>query len=151
MKDISEVWDTLSSTDRASLTEILFGKNRANVGLAMIQAFQSGQIEAAYEDAQNSAETATKEYERMMEGIESHLAALKGQFQELANTVIRSDFINNTVQLATTILKLLTLIADKLGTFPMLIAGVTTALNIKSGKGRPKPNMPIYAPLQFCA
>lgn len=151
MKDISEVWDTLSSTDRASLTEILFGKNRANVGLAMIQAFQSGQIEAAYEDAQNSAETATKEYERMMEGIESHFAALKGQFQELANTVIHSDFINNTVQLATTILKLLTLIADKLGTFPMLIAGVTTALNIKSGKGRPKPNMPIYAPLQFCA
>lgn len=151
MKDISEVWDTLSSTNRASLTEILFGKNRANVGLAMIQAFQSGQIEAAYEDAQNSAETATKEYERMMEGIESHFAALKGQFQELANTIIHSDFINNTVQLATTILKLLTLIADKLGTFPMLIAGVTTALNIKSGKGRPKPNMPIYAPLQFCA
>ena len=145
LKDVSKIWNTLSATNRANLTEIMFGKNRANVGLAIIQAFQSGQIEAAYEDATNAAGTATKEYEEMMEGIEAHFSALKGQFQELANTIISSDLVNNTVQGATEILKVLTLITDKLGVLPTLISAIYTTRYVKYGKGKLKPNMPTYA------
>ena len=151
MKDISEVWDSLSSTNRASLTEILFGKNRANVGLAMIQAFQSGQIEAAYEDAVNAAGTATKEYNEMMEGIESHFNALKGQFQEFANAVLNSGLIKFVVDSATTILKLLTEITNKAGTFTTVLLTFHTISTFKWNKGKLKLNVPIYAPLQLCA
>ena len=54
MKDIASVVDDLTSTDRASLYEILFGKNRMNQGAAMIQAFQSGQIDSALKAALSS-------------------------------------------------------------------------------------------------
>ena len=44
MEAVSKVIDKLSSTEQASLMEILFGKQRGNQGAALIQAFQSGQV-----------------------------------------------------------------------------------------------------------
>lgn len=61
LKDISEIYNDLVDTDKASLTEILFGKLRANQGVALLTAFQSGQIEKAYETAVNSTGSAMKE------------------------------------------------------------------------------------------
>lgn len=151
LKEISEIYNDLSDTSKASLTEIMFGKVRANQGLAVIQAFQSGQIEKAYETAVNSAGSATEEFDKLSEGIAAHVQDFKQAFETLSNTIIDSDLIKFVVDSGTTILNILSTITDTLGTLPVLIAGVTTALNIKSGKGRPKPNMPIYAPLQFCA
>ena len=124
LKDVSEIWDTLSSTERASLTEIMFGKLRANQGLAIIQAFQSGQIEKAYEASINAAGTATKENEEMMKGIEAHIDALKGAFEELANAVMDSGFLNSIIDSGKTILNLLTWITKNLGTLTTIGAGV---------------------------
>ena len=39
LEQISKVYDDLSDTSKASLTEILFGKLRANQGVALISAF----------------------------------------------------------------------------------------------------------------
>ena len=58
LKDISDVYNDLSDPTKADLTEILFGKMRGNQGVALIQAFQSGQIQKAYETALNSAGSA---------------------------------------------------------------------------------------------
>lgn len=71
LKDISEIYDKLSDTDKADLTEILFGKMRGNQGIAIIQAFQSGQIDKAYEAAKNSAGSAQKEFDRWSQSIEA--------------------------------------------------------------------------------
>lgn len=124
LKDISEVWDNLSSVNRASLTEILFGKNRANVGLAIIQAFQSGQIESALESSLDSAGTAVEENERLMQGLQASLNALKGAFQDLSNAVMSSGFLKGIIGGATDFLKVLTLIVDKVGTLPTLLAAI---------------------------
>ena len=64
MADIAEVLPKLSETDQANLIETLFGKNRANQGQAILQAFQSGQIQKAYQTALNSAGSAQKEQDR---------------------------------------------------------------------------------------
>ena len=71
LKDISEIYDKLSDTDKADLTEILFGKMRGNQGIAIIQAFQSGQIDKAYEAAKNSAGSAQKEFDAWSQSIEA--------------------------------------------------------------------------------
>ena len=124
LKDISEVWDNLSSVNRASLTEILFGKNRANTGLAIIQAFQSGQIESAFESSLDSAGTAVEENERLMQGLQASLNALKGAFQELSNTVLKSDFLKTIIAGATDFLKVLNFIVDKVGALPTLLGAI---------------------------
>lgn len=124
LKDVSEIWDTLSSTDRASLTEIMFGKLRANQGLAIIQAFQSGQIEKAYDASINAAGTATKENEEMMKGIQAHINALRGAFEELSNAVIDSGFLKAVIDSGKTIVEILTWITKNLGTLTTIGAGV---------------------------
>jgi len=134
MEDVAEVWDSLSSTNRASLTEILFGKNRANIGLAIIQAFQSGTIQKAYKDSVKSAGTATAEYEKMMDGIESHSNALKGSFQELSNTILNKETINFFIDSGKRITDILTFIFKQAGSlsvvFGVLLATISATTKV---------------------
>jgi TP901 family phage tail tape measure protein len=110
IEDIANIWDSLNSTNRASLTEILFGKNRANIGLALIQSFQSGQTQNALKDVQQSMNVATNEYNKMMEGIEAHSNALKGAVEQLSNTILKKETVNGFIDFAKRIVDFLTLI-----------------------------------------
>ena len=71
LKDIANVINDLNGTDASELVQLLFGKNRANVGTAILKAFQSGQIEKAYEAAKNSAGSAQEEFDRWSQSIEA--------------------------------------------------------------------------------
>lgn len=71
LEDVSEIYDDLSSTDRADLLETLFGKQRGNQGAALIQAFQSGQIQKALKATENAAGSAMQEQERWMQSMEA--------------------------------------------------------------------------------
>lgn len=121
MKEISEVWDELNSKDRASLSEILFGKVRSNQGAALIQAFQSGQVEKALNTSLNSQGSAMKEYERWMQSLEAKTNQFKAAYQNLAQTVLNSDFLKGAVDTGTNFLNVLTKIIDKIGIIPTLL------------------------------
>ena len=148
LKQISEIYNDLSDTSKASLTEILFGKVRANQGLAIIQAFQSGQIEKAYNTAVESAGSAQEEFDKLSEGIQAHINDLKQAFETLSNTIINSDLVKFVVDSATTILKLLNELIDTFGTLPTILAGIAAIGGVK-GVGKLKPNMPKLVLLQL--
>lgn len=93
MRDISEIYDELGSKDRASLTEILFGKNRGNQGAALIQAFQSGQVEKALAATLEAEGSAMQEQERWLESIEAKLGQLSAAWQTLFNDFLSSGII----------------------------------------------------------
>lgn len=131
LKEISEVWNNLNSKSRASLQEILFGKTRANQGLAILNAFQSGQIEKAYNTAIESAGSAQTEFEKMSEGIESHINSFRQAFESLSMALINSDGIKNSVDTGTAFLEVLTKIIDKFDLLPTALAGLATVGGIK--------------------
>lgn len=133
IKDIASIWDTLSDTSRASLTEIMFGKNRANVGLALIQSFQSGQTQRAFEDVTNAAGTATEEYAEMVDGITATTNAFKQAFESLSNTVIKSDFLKGLINAGTKILEILDASSEFFGALPTLLAPIATIFSFKAG------------------
>lgn len=147
LKDISEVYNDLSDPSRADLTEILFGKNRANQGIAILQAFQSGQIEKAYEAAENSFGSATAEYDKMSEGIEAHINDLHEAWEKLSNDFINSDFLKTAIDFGTKLIDILDALIQKVGAFPAITGAIAGGLSFK-GVGRPKPNMPNHALLQ---
>lgn len=107
MMDISAVFDDLTSTERASLSEILFGKMRGNQGAALIQAFQSGQIQEAYEMAINSAGSASKEQERWMESLEAKTQKFESAWQSLSNTIGGSGFFGDIIDTGTELLNII--------------------------------------------
>lgn len=131
LKEISEVWDELNSKSQASLQELLFGKTRANQGLAILNAFQSGQIEKAYDAAIESAGSAQTEFEKMSEGIESHINSFRQAFESLSMALVKSDGIKNSVDTGTVFLEVLTKIIDKFDLLPTALAGLATVGGIK--------------------
>ena len=102
MEDISKVYNGLSDSDKAGLTEILFGKQRGNQGAALIQAFQSGQIQKALETTLNAEGSAMQVQERWMESLAAKIQQLEAAFQSLSNTVFDSDILKSIVDLGTT-------------------------------------------------
>lgn len=137
MKEIADVMDELSSTEQASLTELLFGKQRGNQGAALIQAFQSGRIEEAYQSAINSAGSAMAEQEKWSQSLEAHLGELKATWQEVSQTFLDSEFLKDAVDVATLFLEKLVDIGEFLdgdgifgsfGLFPTVISGIVGAI-----------------------
>lgn len=147
MKEIADVMDELSSTEQASMTELLFGKQRGNQGAALIQAFQSGQIEKAYQSALKSSGSAMAEQEKWSESLQAHLGELKATWQEVSQTFLDSEFLKNAVDAATTLLERLVDIGELLdgdgffgsfGLFPTVITGITTVIASFKNVGRDK-------------
>lgn len=149
LKDISEVINDLSDPDRANLTEILFGKMRANQGLAIIDAFQSGRIEEAITDVSESAGTAIAEIDKYGESITAHITEFKNQWQKFSNDFFDSDSLKGIIDFGTKFVELLDKIVNKFGSLSTVI---TTIVGISAFKGAGKqeniPNMPNYALLQ---
>lgn len=131
MADIAAVYDDLSSTEQASLTEILFGKMRGNQGQALIQAFQSGQIQKAYETAKNSAGSAAAEQEKWMESLEAKTQQLQAAWQELSQTFLDDGFLKGLVSAGTGLVSVLTEIIDHLGTISTLSGAAIAAMSYK--------------------
>ena len=132
MKEIADIYDELSSTNKASLLEILFGKQRGNAGSALIQAFQSGQVEKALEAANNSAGSAMAEQEKWMESLEAKTSQLKAAWEELSSVVLDSDFLKKVVDSGTSLLSVLSKIIDNVGVLNTALAGAAIYKTIKS-------------------
>ena len=102
LEEVSKVIDKLSDTERADLLETLFGKNRGNQGAAVLQAFQSGQVQKALEATLNAEGSAMQEQERWMQSLEAKTQQFEAAFQSLSNTVLDSDLLKFFVDLGTT-------------------------------------------------
>ena len=133
MEDIASVFESLSSTEQASLSEILFGKMRGNQGQALLQAFQSGQIQKAYETALNSDGSAYAEQEKWMESLEAKTQQFEAAWEGLSNTIGGSGFFGDIIDAGTDILNIIDGIVggiDELGVgVPALIGLVSAGLS----------------------
>lgn len=142
LEQVSKVYNDLTDTDRASLTEILFGKQRANQGVAIIQAFQSGQIQKALDASVNSANSAQTEFDKWGESLEAKLNNVQSAFESLSDTVVNSDLISFGLDTLTGFINGLNDIVKTLGEIPILITTIVTALSMKN-VGEQNLNTPV--------
>lgn len=132
MEDIADVYDDLSSTEQASLSEILFGKQRGNQGAALINAFQSGQISKALAASQNADGSAEAELDKWNESIEAALGRLEATWQTFSTHMLDSDLVKGVINTGNEILKVIDSIMQAIGSIPSAIAGVGIVATIKS-------------------
>lgn len=136
LEDVSEIIDDISSTDRADLLETLFGKNRANQGAAVIQAFQSGQVQKAYQATLNAEGSAQAEQSRWKESMQAKIQEFQAQFQELSQVVLDSDFLKGLIDGGTDLLGVLTQVIDKFGILKTLFTTIGGGWLTKNGFGK---------------
>ena len=124
LKGISEVWDHISQVDQAALLETIAGKQRGNQIAALIQSFQSGQVEKALEASMNSAGSAYAEQARWMESLEAKTKQFEAAFQSLSNTMISSDFLKGLVDAGTGVVSVLDKIFQHMSTLVPISAAL---------------------------
>lgn len=132
LKGISKVWSDISQVNQAALLETIAGKQRGNQISALIQAFQSGQIEKAYEASVHSDGSAMQEQERWMESLEAKTQQLEAAFQSLSTTVLDSNFLKILADSGITLTNVLDTVIDKIGIIPTIVTGGSIAAFIKN-------------------
>lgn len=135
MEDIAQIYDTLSVSDRDSLADILFGSSdkAKKQGNALIEAFQSGQVQKALDASLNAQGSAMEAQEKWLGSLEAKTQQFEAAFQSLSNTVLDSDMLKWFLDLGTGGVKALDALADKLGSFATLSTiggGIAGAKNL---------------------
>lgn len=124
LTEIGKVWDDLSDMERANVGEKLFGKQRANIGFAILENYE--RAEAILKTSQESAGSAFRENEIYLESIQGRLDKLAASWQSLSNNLLDSDTVKSAVSGANAVLDIVNAIVENLGLMPGLIAAAGT-------------------------
>ena len=130
MKELSDVWSTLTDTTRANILEMVGGKRNANIVAALLENFTVA--EEALEKSLNSAGSAAKENEKHLESIEGRISLLKAAFESLSSTIVDDDAIKIIVSGLTGIISGVDELIQLLGGLKVLLPTITGILISKN-------------------
>lgn len=134
LKELSEVWGELTDLTQANILEMVGGKRNSNVVAALLDNFSVA--EEALKTSADSAGSALKENEEVLESIQGRINIMKASFETLSNNVISSDLVKAFVDAGTGMLDLLNGIAkviDALGGLKTILLTVASVLLIAKG------------------
>lgn len=133
--DISDIWDEIDAKSQNELLNKLFGKNRAQVGAAMIKNFD--QIRAAIEVMENSAGSADREMSVIMDSLDYKLNRLSETGTSVAQNLFKRDDMKTVVDGLTSIMNVIDALTSKLGLFGSIGLGAGLFAGFKN-VGNPK-------------
>lgn len=121
--EISQVMDKLDDTSRANVLETMFGKSRSAAGAAILSGMKESA--SAYEDAINSAGSATEEYQTWMTSADAACQRFSNTLTETYQGIINGNTVRDLANLGSAVLEL----ANKWGIVEGTLKGVI-ALNL---------------------
>ena len=135
LRELSQVWDSLTDTTRSNITELIGGGVRnANVIAALMSNFET--VEEVLATSAESAGSALEENEKYLDSIEGKTAQFKATFEELANVLVGSEFVKQIVDFGIGVLNVLKSVSkliDALGGLRNVLAITAgTILTIKA-------------------
>lgn len=122
LQGIAGVWDDLSDTQQARVSEILGGTRQLQVISSILGNWTDAA--GAYQSAMESAGTAAEANATYMDSIEGRIGVFKATFQELSETLINSEFVKQIVDLGTGVLNIFNGVAKLIDA----IGGLNTVL-----------------------
>ena len=132
MREIAEVYDSLSDVDQAALLKTISGKRMANTTSALIQNWST--VEDVIESTKNATGSADAENAKHLDSIEGKMQQFQATFQSLSTSILDSGLVKGTIGAGSGILGFFNTLIDKLGVLPGLIAPVTSLLLSMNGK-----------------
>lgn len=128
LEQIAEVIKELNDTEASELVQLMFGKSRANQGMAILQAFQSGQVQKAFEAANNAENSAINEHEKWLNSLDAKIAQLKAAGQSFSLEFLDTKLVKNATDSLTGLLNTITKIMSAVGSLPVILTGIVTSL-----------------------
>lgn len=140
MDELSAKWSQLSDIQKATLTDKIAGKNRANIFSSMMENWEDAK--KAMETSKNSAGSATKELDTYLSSIEGKLSRFQATFQSFSSDVLDSGVVKGFIDMGTAALDFadgLVKAGDAMPTIATALSAVASMTNTKAGV-----NMPTY-------
>lgn len=128
IKELSEVWSSLSETTKSNITELIGGGVRnANIINALMT--NMGTAAEVVEKTSNSAGSALNENAIVLESIQGKINVIKAKFEELSQSIISSGFVKNIVDFGSGLLNILL----NIGVLIEKLGGLNNILMITAG------------------
>ena len=123
LSEVSKIFDKMDDISRASLLELIAGKNRSSVVAAILQ---NGEIlDEAYSDALNSAGSSAKELDTYLDSIQGKIDKFNNTLQTMWMNFLDTDVVKLIVEAGTGLVGLI----DKVGLLRVAFVGLMTYLN----------------------
>ena len=106
IRELSQVWDSLTDVSQANILELIGGKRNSNVIVALIENFE--QVEEIIESSSKSAGSALKENEAVLDSINGKINVLKASIQELSTAALNGELVKFGVDSLTSLVDLVT-------------------------------------------
>jgi hypothetical protein len=121
---IGKIWKDIGREQgdlaQANMLEKMFGKNRAQIGAAILQ--NPDILESAYNDSKyNSLNSAQNELDTYLASTEAKIKQLQETYNQLWSNTLSSDFVNSIIEAGTAILSLV----DNVGLLQTALAGLS--------------------------
>lgn len=89
LRELSEVWNTLSDVDQAEITRLIAGTRQQSVFAAIMNNFDT--VDKVIETSVNSTGSAVAENEKYLDSITGKLDLLRSSYEALSSSIINSD------------------------------------------------------------
>lgn len=110
LRELSEVWNTLSDVDQAEITRLIAGTRQQSVFAAIMNNFDT--VDKVIETSVNSTGSAVAENEKYLDSITGKLDLLKSSYEALSSSIINSDVYKFDIDRLRDVLDLLNEIAS---------------------------------------
>lgn len=148
LKELSEVWETLSEMDKQAVTYMAAGIRQGNVFSSIMTEFADA--EKTLKVTAEAAGSMQSAYENYIDSIQGRLNTLTASSQELFNNLLDSDLIKGGVSAVTALVEALNSLIETIGLLPTIGAGVGLYKLISSVGGAKLIaliNAPTYVPV----
>ena len=121
LKELSEVWDSLTDISKANILEKVGGKRNANIVSAILENFDIA--EDALKTSQESAGSAMTEYDKWLDSVEAKKLQLKASWEALSLSFLSSDFLKFAVDGLKGLVDGLNAVVSAIGSLGTIAAG----------------------------
>lgn len=119
--DVGNAYEDMSSMEQAAITELLAGKNRANVLAAILQNVED--LEGAYDSAMDAEGSAYRENQAYLDSIQGRVDLFMNALQTFWMNLISSDMAKFVVDQGTAIIQFLDTVHGKLIAIGAVLTG----------------------------
>lgn len=130
LKDLSEIWRTLSDTSRANILEMVGGKRNANIVSALLENFSIA--EKALKTSQESAGSALRENEKILDSIQGKTSQLQAAFESLSATIVDENAIKVLLSALSTVIIGCEKIIKAFGNIYILATSITALIAVNN-------------------
>lgn len=136
VEEIGEKWNTWTKAQQTAVAESVAGKRQYNNLFALFDNWDM--YLEALETSRNSTGTLQEQQDIYMESTSAHIQKLKTQWEDLYDSVLDTQDINNVLDSFTKILNVITKIVDSLGGGKTILMTVATLVAQIASKGLAK-------------